>query len=109
MCVSQCPEFWQVLEGGPAHRLDRVVVEESGKHDAERSPLFSELIPQKEISDPACCDDVIALRCGRSQRYSHGDEGGVPSEGVLWDGLDVVTMETTKWETGLSLTSNLSF
>ena len=32
-------------------------------------------------------------------QYLHGDEGGVPGEGVLRDRLDVVTMETTKQET----------
>lgn len=34
---------------------------------------------------------------GRARRrYSQGDQGGVPGEGLLWDDLDAVAMETTK-------------
>ncbi len=39
--------------------------------------------------------------------YLHGDERWIPSEGLLRDGLDVVTMETTKQETNPLITDKL--
>lgn len=95
---SQCVKLRQGLERRPSHRLDGVIIKVPGRET--HAEVGDAALPARPQQAPLCFSPgrpkgaPTPLQHGPEEQDSHCLQQRVPREGLFWDGLDVVVMET---------------